>query len=285
MPFAEFSKLNKAVKDLLDFKSNTEIVIKRTTDSGVKLETTTTSGNTLGGKVKGVVKDKAVGELSFEGSSDGQFTNKAKLTKLADNLVANVEHAVGPKSKGKHTGAVGFTFSQPQFDLATKLNMTEGTEVTGKVEASVVGGQDGFIGGVQVKADAFPKFNVTDYNVALSYAQGDTFGAFTTEKKCKQFNLWVKQTLNASTRVAVQATYLAAKPEDGRQEQLSFAVERDIDSQTIFKAGANSNGLVSTQLTHKLGNPAWKFTLGGTMTPTVRNFAASSVVCALAVGE
>lgn len=285
MPFAEFGKLNKKVTDLLDFTSKTELSVKRTTASGVKIETTTTSGKSLAGKVKGTVKDKAVGELSFEGDSSGQFKNKAKLTKLADNLVATVEHAVGPKTGGKHTGAVGITFSQPQFDFSTKLNVAEGAEVTGKLDLSVVGGQDGVTAGVNVKADVFPKQNVTDYNFAVSYKQGDTFGAFTTEKKVSQFNLWIAQTLNSTTRLAVKATRLAAKPEEGRQEQLSFAVERDLDSDTTFKTALDSAGQLNAEITHKLSNPAWKFTLGATATPSVRNYAASSVVCKLALGE
>ncbi len=78
--------------DLLEFQDANNLLIKRTTTSGVALETNVTSGANLAVTIKSVTKDKNVGELSVEGGTDGQFTSKAKLTKLAANTVQTIEY-------------------------------------------------------------------------------------------------------------------------------------------------------------------------------------------------
>jgi hypothetical protein len=56
------------------------------------IETETVSAAKLAGKVKGVVNDKALGELTVEAETNGQLSTKAKLTELAKDVVVNLEY-------------------------------------------------------------------------------------------------------------------------------------------------------------------------------------------------
>lgn len=287
MSFPDFGKLQKSVNDLLKFKKANEFTVKRTTASGVAIETSNGfGGEALSAKVKGTVKDKAVGKLTFEGNTAGQFSSKAELTKLADNFVVNLEHSVGPDSDGNHVLGFGSTFSQEQFKVQTDIAVTQTTEFNGSLDLSVVGGAEGFTGGVSLQADVFPKQALNNYNVSASYSQGDTFVGLSTEKKVSIFNLFLKQNINPQTRAGFKATYLDAKPENGRREQFTAVLERDLDGATTIKSSFDLENNVKMSLEHVLTNPGLKITLASTHKPTsLRTLEAKTVSLALSFEE
>jgi len=305
MPFPEFAKIAKNVTDLLDFENQTKLTFKRKTASGVVIETETVSAAKLAGKVKGVVNDKALGELTVEAETNGQLSTKAKLTELAKDVVVNLEHSVGnPKNSGVNQGSVAASFTQPQFVVTGKFSVVDtitktdkdgkkvDTPRAGSFQLSTIGGIDFFTAGLNVNTNVLPDRAVADYNIALKYAKDDTFAAVTTEKKCQHFNLFLKQQLNKSTAVGLKAYRLAEAPKEdsdsekkGVQQYVTVGVEHWVDKDTTVKFSANSCGSVNAQIKHVLSNPALRVTLSGAFKPTFTNYAASSVNLALAFGE
>lgn len=86
--------LAKNVTDLLDFNDANTLEVTRTTASGIKLVTETTSSDSLSAKVTGTVSDKSLGKLTTEGSTAGAFKTKAVLTKLADDVQVTVTYVL-----------------------------------------------------------------------------------------------------------------------------------------------------------------------------------------------
>jgi len=290
MPQTEFGRINSSIKNLLDNNAATKLTIKRTTASGIVVKNTTTSGAGLTGVVKVTVKDKAIGELTFEGDTAEEFSSKAKLTKLADNLVVKLEHSVGPKSEGLHIFGTDFVLSQPRFDVQAKVKVTQGNEEkkpSGALEASIVGTPSaGVTAAVQVKASLFPVAALKDYNVALSYTQGANKAVLVTEEKCQQYNLWLSHQYTAKTLVGGRVSYLSEKSANGgKREQVQLGVEHKLDQQITFKANATLAGVVKAQIKNTLSNPDLRVTFGASFTPTWRKYSADAVSLALALGD
>lgn len=282
MPFPVFNKFSKSIDDLLDFEEDNCITITRKTASGLEIETQTIADNknALAGKIKGVMKDKQVGALEATFETAGNFSSKAKLTKLADNVVVTAKHGV---KAAAHSGSVTAAYTQDSFVVTGEVSLKEKEgSPAAALALDVVGGADGFVGGAQVKANVHPKQELTDFGFALSYTQGDTLGVVTTEKKCSAFNVFLLQSIAENTSLGVKASYSTkdSKP------TATAAVSHGIDADIVVKASVDTVGKVQGQISHQLANPAMKFTLAGVFSNfSQKNFGADSVAVAIEFGN
>ena len=173
--------------DLFDFNDCNKLTVKSTTASGVAIETETCSGDALCAKVKVVAKDASIGKLTVEGNTCGAFNAKANLTKVADNCQATLKYDY-ESSSGLRGFSAGGDYTDKQFKIDATIKAKEAKEADAKTSAkfefNLVGGSDGFIGGLNATADLSPTSGATGYNATLSYAKDDSFGALSTYVNC-----------------------------------------------------------------------------------------------------
>jgi len=260
---SKFADLGKQVKDLLsdDFKYDNKLVIKRTTASGLKLQSTTTAKNSgLKGAFKGTVKDKSLGELEVQGDTSNIFSAKLKLTKLAPGVKTTVKVTSGAKKEGDATFSSSVTadYSQDNFSSTLDLCLKEKAEgYSGAISGSAVVGFEGVSVGITGNAKVDNKFAVTPFlpNMAFEIAEDDFSFGLATETLDNDVGLRAKffQKVNGDT----QRGLLFSSPEN----LLTVASKYNLDSSTTLKTSVCTNGIVQAAVKHTLFNPKMQLNL------------------------
>jgi len=287
MSFPAYKKFAQHITDLLDFDDSNTLTVTRSTASGIKIKTETTSADALSAKVTGTVTDKALGKLVVESTTAGAFQTKAQLTKLADDVSVTITH----NYKKNHSLKVAGDYSQKLFVVSGETSVSETADkYNATLKASVVGGAEGVVGGVEGVADIYPAQALTDYSAKIQYSQDDSYGAVSAEKKLSVFNIFLSQKIESNVfGVKVNVNTAAKDSTDATKTATAFTytavVERALDSATSAKLSYSDAGNVGFSLTHQLTNPAFKVSLSTASKPSWKNLAASSVNVAFTVAE
>jgi len=256
-----FGKFQKIVKDLLKVDYDFSVTDTKTSASGIEVETTLGAGEAVSGGFKVVVKEND-GEFTGECSTSGEHSLKYKMKKVADGLDVTLKGAVASS-----TPSLGVTgdFSQDQFLVGVNLDVEDprSAERKASVEASVVGGSDGIVGGVQVQANCLPSFELSGYNIAGQYVDGDVTATVTTANKCSLFNIFLSFKHSSDCLVGLKASYDTADEKEEKKEgdtkkspfALTAGAELNVDANTTFKANVNTAGLINTALSYGLASP------------------------------
>jgi len=250
-----FKKFNKLVKDLLDIDYGFTVSDTKTSASGVKVETNLEASDGVSGGFKFVVKEND-GELTGEFDTSGDHSLKVKMAKVVDNLDVTVKAATGSKNSVTVTG----DFSQDQVAFSSDLSVNNplAEERSANLKANLVGGADGFAGGVQVAAALHPEFAIKDYDFAGQYAEGDVTATVTTGKKLSLFNLFLSFKQSNDLLLGAHASYTV--PNDEKSEESPFnlivGAEVNIDENTKFNANVDRSGLINTALEYGLASPS-----------------------------
>lgn len=253
-----FKKFNKIVKDLLDIDYDFSVTDKKTSASGIEVETTLGAGESVTGGFKVVVKEND-GELTSECQTSGEHSIKYKRKKVADGMDVTVQG-----TWKKNTPSVSVTGDLSQDQVLASINLDVGNplaaERTASVKASVVGGADGFSGGVQVTAKVIPTAELSGYDLAAQYVDGDMTATVTTAKKLSLVNLYLSLKHSSDCLIGAHASYNLEKKDEKEEDKtspftLTVGTELNVDDNTTFTANVNTAGLINTALSYGLSSP------------------------------
>lgn len=244
--FKDFGKnLNDLFKKKYDY-SNT-VTIKRSTDSGLKVETKAQSAdNALSGSVKLSYKEKGLGDFEATNTSGGDLKGKAKFTDLADGVVATLETAM---NSGFSAG-VTVDYTQDHFAGSANLNIKE-VEDAKEGDASVswagsvtaAAGWEGISLGGKVNYGAGDK--APTYDMGFNFAEDDfQFSLVTADSTVTaRFFQQVSKNLQSGFKFDSNNT-------------VTVGIQNKLDSATTLKASINTQGVVNTALNYTLANPS-----------------------------
>jgi hypothetical protein len=259
----KFGDLGKAVKDLLedDFDYDNEVVVKRKTKNGLKIDSTTTAKDSkLAGALKVVYKHADFGEVEVKTATNSNNNLKWKPAGLPAGFKATVKQAFVNGITLKK-GSVGVDYSQENLAVSVESTYTaKSGEKASKtaVKASAVLGEDGVSLGAVMDLNLDDKFQSTgvDFNMAFQISEDDfSFGLATETQDDKSVGLKAKfhQVVSSSHQRAL----LYSSPDN----VLTLVAQHDLDDVTSLKVAISTQGVIQTALKHTLSDPRAKLNL------------------------
>jgi hypothetical protein len=245
-----FKNLGKDLSDLLKKKYDfgKDVKIKTVTAGGLALESTVASGKggNLTGNVKTTLKTADIGTFETELSTDG--TTKATVTadKVSKGLVVKVS------GTQKLAGSVDVDYRQDFYAASA------GADVSAEQRAlrgSLVVGFDGLSVGAAAEFDARAQA-VTNYNAGVEYSQSDFTGSIVTANKADVINTSYLHRVSSDVSLGGLFSYDISS---GARD-LTVGGELVVDSATTVRAKANTAGVITTVLVHRLPKPALQLT-------------------------
>jgi hypothetical protein len=263
--FNDFGKsYNDLAKKKYDYKNSAKLTNK--TSNGLTLETTGfLNESSVSAKAKVTQKDPAFGETELNlCTASGAFTTQAKAKKLVDGATFTVSGGYCPPKKGSsNTGfyaKAAADYNQEFFAGKASLKFSDRLAPASAgfdVSASGVIGFQGLSVGGQVDLDS--NASLKDYNLGVQYTAGDFTGTLQTRERADIIDASWYHKVNRNQTAGVQFT---TNPFAG-SKQLTFATQYELDVDTTLKAKANSNGVLSAAVEHRLQNPRLKYNVAG----------------------
>jgi len=300
MPFVPpfYADLGKSSKDLLTKKFDyaNQMVIKRTSACGLKIETTVQSEKSLTGSVKLTYKQKGQ-EYEASQSTAGDLTGKVKFTDLSPGVVLTIDPTIANAQKLKTT----VDYSQDNFSASAVLDVTAvpafekdvTVEKDGKKEVvkekvplsfksansvSAVVGFDGISLGAKVAFDN--AFVNPDMNMAFNYGEKDF--QFTVATETRKDGPAIVGKFFQQVNSNLQSGFSFESPEN----KLTLASQLNLDSATIFKNTLSTDGIVNASIQHTLANPKVQVNLAGQFkTANFREFTSQKYGLGFTLGD
>jgi len=254
MPTPTFGDLNKKASDLFKkkFDYDNVVKIKRTTASGLKVESTMKSTKGLVGSVKGTFKDKDFGEVEFQASTKDIFNGKLKLTTLLDGLTVTLKTQLGQKKPTDPEFTFNVCNKYVLDDLTATLDVNfgdYGDAIKPSAKVGAVYAIDGVSLGASVDIKKAGDDFKADINAAFEVAEADfTLGLATSKGPGLVGSIYQK----------VSSSHFRSIKFEFPSNTATFATQYGIDADTTVKASLSTAGVVQTALETVLANPAAK---------------------------
>jgi len=245
----EFSDIGKTARDLLSKDYNfgkTKLEAKTTTKTGVEF-TSLLERNDADGTLKGEVKSKlkhAESGLTFTDTytTTNEMSVKVEAPELFTGFKLELDTNFNPYTAKKEL-KVGGTFKADSFVSTFSTNIFSAPKV--KVDAVV--SHEGFVAGAQGTFDV-NSAAISDYGVAIGYAEGDYGVTLHGNKKLTQFVTTYNHTVNKDVSVAAQATW----GNSDKNILIEFGTQYKLDADASLKARFDSSGKVGFGYSQKL---------------------------------
>lgn len=256
-----FGDFNKNVDDLNEtsvaskFDFSNSVTIKRNTGLGLSVSTTATLADDVSGEVEAVYKSSDFGKLTVNQQTSGAMFIKAKLTKLVDNLTANVEayDNVEYVNGGKMTLKTSAQFLQDNFTVDGGLSVINNGE--GKYGSSLYlkasAGMDGFSVGGSVVLDPQGENKVSAYDAGIRYEQDNVNFNVQTAKTGSKIKAGYYHRVNSSNSVGLLGVF----DRENNTRTLTVVNDYDIDANTCTKVSLDTTGVARVALEHSLADP------------------------------
>jgi len=242
-----WGKLGTNVKDLFTKKYTfkNQVISKHNSKNGVTLESGGVYTNQLSGYVKATQKTKDLGTAEVNIDTTGKADGKVKFDALSKGLVLTLSGDAKPSAK------VNVDYSQEYFAGSVSLD-TAVKNLQTKVEGTAVVGLEGLSFGGQARFDVSGDNELEDYNAAVEYTQDDFTATVQSSDKAEKITASYFQKVSSDLQVG-------ATVEFGKSRVLTIGDEYQLDADTTLKAKANTQGVVSAVVEHRLANPKLQF--------------------------
>jgi len=242
-----WGKLGTNVKDLFTKKYTfkNQVISKHNSKNGVTLESGGVYTNQLSGYVKATQKTKDLGTAEVNIDTTGKADGKVKFDALSKGLVLTLSGDAKPSAK------VNVDYSQEYFAGSVSLD-TAVKNLQTKVEGTAVVGLEGLSFGGQARFDVSGDNELEDYNAAVEYTQDDFTATVQSSDKAEKITASYFQKVSSDLQVG-------ATVEFGKSRVLTIGDEYQLDADTTLKAKANTSGVVSAVVEHRLANPKLQF--------------------------
>jgi len=243
-----WGKLGTNVKDLFTKKYTfkNQVISKHNSKNGVTLESGGVYTNQLSGYVKATQKTKDLGTAEVNIDTTGKADGKVKFDALSKGLVLTLSGDAKPSAK------VNVDYSQEYFAGSVSLD-TAVKNLQTKVEGTAVVGLEGLSFGGQAKFDVSGDNEVEDFNAAVEYTQDDFTATVQSAEKAERITASYFQKVSNDLQVGATVDF----GKSGRI--LTIGDEYQLDADTTLKAKANTQGVVSAVVEHRLANPKLQF--------------------------
>jgi len=202
--------------------------------------------NQLSGYVKASQKTKDLGTAEVNIDTTGKADGKVKFDALSKGLVLTLSGDAKPSAK------VNVDYSQEYFAGSVSLD-TAVKNLQTKVEGTAVVGMEGLSFGGQARFDVSRENEVEDYNAAVEYTQDDFTATVQSSDKAEKITASYFQKVSNDLQVGASVDF----GKGGRV--LTIGDEYQLDADTTLKAKANTQGVVSAVVEHRLANPKLQF--------------------------
>jgi len=251
-----FSNLGKATKDLFDkkFESKNVFQVKNKLKTGLLI----TSGADVGAKgVGGLLKLKykkdSFGEAEADLHTGGHVKGSIKAKKLAPGTIVTVSEDSKPKERPSEPCAkVNVDYQQ---DIASaQASFETSFWKFSQLVGSVMFGTDGLSVGGQIKMNAHRMSgkDLDDFNVGAQYEQPDYTASIVTTDKISKLKAQAHIKANDAQNVGFVFTKVLEGSDD---DSFALATEYKVDAATNWKAKADTKGVLTALLQHRLANP------------------------------
>jgi len=242
-----WGKLGTNVKDLFTKKYTfkNQVISKHNSKNGVTLESGGVYTNQLSGYVKATQKTKDLGTAEVNIDTTGKADGKVKFDALSKGLVLTLS------GDAKTSAKVNVDYSQEYFAGSVSLD-TAVKNLQTKVEGTAVVGLEGLSFGGQARFDVSGDNELEDYNAAVEYTQDDFTATVQSSDKAEKITASYFQKVSSDLQVG-------ATVEFGKSRVLTIGDEYQLDADTTLKAKANTQGVVSAVVEHRLANPKLQF--------------------------
>jgi len=250
-----FSKLGKSATDLFtkkyDFKNT--IQSKNKTKNGLTFTSGFDVNNTKGvaGNLKLKYKKDTFGEAEADFNTAGAAKGTVKAKKLVKNAVFIAGADAKPKNHPKEPLAkVGAEYNREFF--SGQANIETSFWKHSLVHGAGVIGFDGLSLGAEVKVDPNHTSQVEDYNVAAQYDQADYTVTVRTSEKAKAIQAQGFLRVSPDHQVGININKTLS---GNANDTFGLATECKIDAVNKVKAKADTKGILSGVVEHRLRNP------------------------------
>lgn len=242
-----WGKLGQNVKDLFTKKYTfkNQLTLKHTAKNGVTLESGAVYVNQLNGYVKATQKSKELGTAEVNIETSGKADGKVKFDQLAKGLVLTLSGNEKPSAK------VNVDYSQEYFAGSASVD-TAIKSLQTKVEGTAVVGFEGLSFGGQAKFDVSGDNELEDFNAAVEYTQDDFTATVQSAEKTEKITASYFQKVSPELQVGASVDF-------GKERVLTIGDEYQLDADTTLKGKANTRGVVSAVVEHRLANPKLQF--------------------------
>lgn len=238
----QFEKLGKKVQDLFkkNYEFDNQIATKNSTSvNGAKLTIEAGSKNQTTGSAKITYDSKDLGKFELDFPTAGLPSAKVTNTGVMDGLELVLA------GNGKPAGSLQANYAQDFVACSAKFCSSN------NINASVTIGHDDVTCGGAVSMNA--SGDVKSWDVAAEWAKKDFTLTVHTAKKGEDINLSFFQKISGQTSVGAKFFH---NPESD-DKKLTFGMDHQYDNATNIKAKADTAGIVSTAIQHRLSNPSF----------------------------
>lgn len=238
----QFSKLGKKVTDLFkkNYEFDNQIATKNSTSvNNAKLTIEAGSKNQTNGFAKITYDSKDLGKFELDFPTAGMPSAKVTNTGVMDGLELVLA------GNGKPAGSLEANYAQDFVACSTKVCSNN------NVNASVTIGHDDVTCGGAVALNMAGE--IKNWDVAAEWAKKDFTMTVHTAKKGEDITLSFFQRVSGQTSVGARFFH---QPESD-DKKLTFGMDHQYDSKTNIKAKADTAGVVSTAIQHRLSNPSF----------------------------
>jgi len=247
-----WKNFGKQLADLFkeQFEYKKQIKLKTSTANGVTLVTSAEAGSKPGefvGNLKASYKQKDFGKFEAELSTTGTTKYFVKATKVTENL------AVKLSGDEKPVGKVEIDYAQEFF--ASSFNVEVAKDAT-NVESTGAIGYDGLSVGGQVKYNITNQ-NLADVNAGAEYSQPDFTVTLKTSESANKIDTSYLHKINPDLSLGASFLYDV----ESAKRVLTAGGSYKLDERSSTKFKADTNGILSAVLEHRLPHPGMKFIL------------------------
>jgi hypothetical protein len=201
--------------------------------------------NQLTGYVKVTQKSKDLGTAEVNIETSGKADGKVKFDQLAKGLVLTLSGNEKPSAK------VNVDYSQEYFAGSASVD-TAIKSLQTKVEGTAVVGYEGLSFGGQAKFDVSGDNELEDFNAAVEYTQDDFTATVQSAERTEKITASYFQKVSPELQVGASVDF-------GKERVLTIGDEYQLDADTTLKGKANTRGVVSAVVEHRLANPKLQF--------------------------
>jgi len=243
-----WGKFGQSVKDLFTKKYTfkNQVITKHNAKNGVTLESGGVYTNELSGYVKATQKSKDFGTTEVSIETSGKADGKVKFDQIAKGLVVTIS------GNEKPSGKLNVDYSQDLVSVSGSVD-TAFKNFQTKLDGTAAVGFDGFSVGGAVKFDVSGDNELEDYNAGAEYSQDDFTATLQTSDKTEKITASYFQKVSNELQVGASVDF----GKGGRV--LTLGDEYQLDADTTLKGKANTKGVVSAVVEHRLANPKLQF--------------------------
>jgi len=243
-----WGNFGKSLKDLFTKKYTfkNQVISKHNAKNGVTLESGGVYTNELSGYVKVSQKSKDLGTAEVNVETSGKADGKVKLDAITKGLVLTLSASEKPLAK------INADYSQEHFAGSASAEHNLKSHGT-KLDGTVVMGFEGLSFGGAVKLDVSNENDLEDFNAGLEYSQDDFTATIQSTEKAEKITASYFQKVSPELQVGAAVDF----GKGGRV--LTIGDEYQLDADTSLKGKANTKGIVSAVVEHRLANPKLQF--------------------------